>query len=482
MNFRAVFHLISFLMFFVALGMVASWGVSILYDDPLAIRNGLLHAWVISICISILLWAVTRGPIDLSRRDGFGIVTFGWLAVAHLGALPYLLTSAIADPFTAIFETMSGFTATGSTAIEILEDIPYGVLFWRSLTQWYGGMGIIVLCVAILPFLGVGGMQLYRAEVTGPSKDRLTPRIESTAKLLWGVYFLLTAAAFLSFKWVGLSWFDAVCHAFTTAATGGFSTRTASIAAYDSWLVEAVFIIFMLLGAMSFPLHYRALTGKPLVYFRDPEFRFYMGAWLVCILMIAANLTLSGHVEGDRAVRDAAFQATTLLTSSGFVSADYDQWPALSRCLLLFLMIMGGCAGSTAGGLKSVRVFILLKKALREIRLFMLPQAVVQVKLGRKSIEQGIISNITSFFVIYMFIWGLATVIMTGFTPDLMSAFSSVVTTMGNMGPGFGSVGAVQNFAHIPATGKMVLTFLMLLGRLELYTVLVLFLPSFWRK
>jgi len=482
MNFRAVFHLISFLVLFTTMGQYASWGIALLYHDPVYVQTGLLQAAFFNTLFAALLWAVTRGPIDLTRRDGFGIVTFGWLMVAHTGALPYVLTASTPDAVTALFETMSGYTATGSTAIEIVEDLPYGILFWRSLTQWFGGMGIIVLAVAILPFLGVGGMQLFSAEMSGPSKDRLTPRIESTAKLLWGVYLALTLIAFLAFHWAGLNWFDALNHAFTAVATGGFSTRTASVAAYDSVAVEMVFVVVMLIGGISFPLHYRALTGYPKSYFKDPQIRFYFGLWGITILIIALNLIFSMGLSPAHAFRDTLFQVTTLLTSTGFVSADYNQWPALSRGILLFLMICGGCAGSTAGGVKVIRFLVLFKKALREIRLFMQPEAVVQVKVAKKTVTQDIISKITSYFVIYMLVWGVATLIMTLFLPDLKSAFSSVVSALGNMGPGFGSVGAVQNYAHINAGGKITLTFVMLLGRLELFTVLVLFLPRFWRK
>lgn len=482
MNFRAVFHLISYLLFFTTIGQYASWGVSIAYGDPADVQNGLLYAALISTFISAGIWYLTRGPIDLSRRDGFGIVTFGWLSVAHLGALPYILSGIIVDPVSALFETMSGYTATGATALRILEELPHGVLFWRSLTQWYGGMGIIVLAVAILPFLGVGGMQLFSAEMTGPSKDRLTPRIENTAKLLWGVYLLLTFFALLAFKLVGLSWFDAINHAFTASATGGFSTRTASIAAYDSSRVEMVFAAVMLISAMSFPLHYRALTGRPGSYFKDSQLRFFLVVWLLAIILVAINLLRSMGMNAEQALRNAVFQVTTLITSTGYVSADYDQWPAMSRFILLVLMIMGGCAGSTAGGVKAIRVYSLIKKALREILLFIRPDAVVQVKIGKKTVTQDILSKITSYFFIYILLWGLGTLLMTLYTPDLETAFSSILSALGNMGPGFGTVGAVQNYAHVETGGKIVLTLFMLLGRLEYYTVLVLFLPSFWKK
>ncbi len=482
MNLRAVFHLISFLLFFITLGMYASWGVSILYDDPVSVRNGLLYAALLSTLLSALLWVVTRGPTDLSRRDGFGIVTFGWLAVAHMGALPYLLSGDVVDPAAALFEAMSGFTATGATAIPMIDDLHYGVLFWRALTQWFGGMGVIVLAVAILPFLGVGGMQLYRAEFSGPSKDRLTPRIESTAKLLWAVYLLLSVAVILLFRAGGIPWFDSICIGFTTIATGGFATSNQSAAAFTTLYQELVMVTFMILGALHFPLHYRALTGQPLNYFKNPEFRFFMVCWMGFVVVVTFNIWGANFETFSGAFRAALFQCTSIITTSGFVTEDYDQWPAAARFLLLLMMIIGGCAGSTSGGIKAIRVFALIKKGLREVRLFMLPNAVVQVKIGRKTVEHDIVSKITSFFVIFMFIWAIATLLMTFFTPDLHTAFASVLATLGNIGPGFGAVGPMEHYGWIPTPGKVLLTFLMLLGRLELYTVLVLLLPSFWRK
>lgn len=482
MNLRAVFHLISYLLLFVSIGILGSWGVSILSNDPEVVQEGLLHATGISTGISILLWTITRGPMDLSRRDGFGIVTFGWLCVACVGALPYLLTHDLPDPASALFESMSGFTATGATAIAEIEALHQGTLFWRALTQWFGGMGIIVLCVAILPFLGVGGMQLYRAEFSGPSKDRLTPRIESTAKRLWAIYLLLTLTAILLLRATGLTLFDSVCTGFTTIATGGFTTTSQSAAAFDCLWTELIMVIFMIFGALHFPLHYRAVTGQPLNYFKNSEFRFFMCIWIAATLLIAWNLWGEAFQTFGAALRAALFQCTSILTTSGFVTEDYDRWPAASRLLLLLCMIIGGCAGSTSGGMKAIRVFVLIKKGLREIRLFMLPNAVVQVKIGRQTIDQDIISKVTAFFIIFMMIWATATWVMTAFTPDLETAFASVIATLGNIGPGFGSVGPANHYGWIPAPGKLILTLLMLLGRLELYTVLVLFLPQFWRR
>ena len=462
--------------------MLGSWGVAVHFDDPPDAQRAFLRSSAIVLAVSIVLWIVTRGPMELSRRDGFGIVTFGWLAAAMFGSLPYLFSHGIAQPATAIFETMSGFTTTGATALDHLEDLPRGIMFWRCLTQWFGGMGVLVLCVAILPFLGVGGMQIYRAEMPGPSKDRLTPRITSTAKLLWGVYLILSVLEVLLLRVGDMSWFDAVCHTFTTMSTGGFSTRTESIAAYNSLYIEVVITVFMFLAGTNFALHFRALRGDLAGYHRDPEFRFYIAIWLAACLFLALNTWGRNYADFGMSLRTAFFQATSIMTTSGFSTADFDQWPTTSRLLLVLLMFIGGCAGSTAGGIKSVRMFVVFKKALREIRLFMRPQAVLQIKLGRHPVAKDVVANISAFFVIFMLIFGLGTMIMTCYTPDLDTAASAVIATLGNIGPGLSAVGPTQNYAAIPEGGKLVLTLLMLLGRLELYTVLVLFFPGFWKR
>jgi trk system potassium uptake protein TrkH len=378
---------------------------------------------------------------------------------------------------------MSGFTTTGASVLSNLEAIPRSIHFWRALTHWFGGMGVLVLCVAILPFLGVGGMQIYRAEMPGPSKDRLTPRITTTAKLLWGVYALLTLIETLLLKFVGkMGWFDSVCHTFGTMATGGFSTRSASVGAFDSAIIDTILIIFMFLAGINFSLHYYALTGKPGRYLKDPEFRFYFFFLSGATLFLTFNIWSHQWAPLGRCFRDAAFTATSIMTTTGFCTADFDKWPDASRLLLVLMMFIGGCAGSTGGGMKVVRIFIMFKKMVRELKLFMRPSAIFQIKLGGKSVEQEIISHISAFFAIFILIFAVGSFVMTFFTPDIVTASTSVIATLGNIGPGLNAVGATQNYAAIPAAGQGILTIFMLLGRLELYTVLILFLPSFWKK
>jgi trk system potassium uptake protein TrkH len=483
MNKRAVFHLVSYMTFVIGLAMVACAGVSWFYAEPMQIRLSLLEAGLIAVGCAAIMGVLTRGDINLSRRDGFGVVTFGWISATLFGSLPYIFSGVIPHPVSAIFETMSGFTTTGASVLSDLENIPRGILFWRALTHWFGGMGVLVLCVAILPFLGVGGMQIYRAEMPGPSKDRLTPRITTTAKLLWGVYALLTVVEALLLKFVGgMGWFDSLCHTFATMATGGFSTYSASIGAFDSVAVDAIITVFMFMAGVNFSLHYYALTGRPGRYFRDPEFRVYLFFLLGTILFITWNVWSAGFAPLGRCFRDAAFTATSILTTTGFCTADFDTWPDASRLLLVIMMFVGGCAGSTGGGMKIMRVFIMFKKMVREMKLFMRPSSVIQMKLGGKPVEQEIISHISAFFAIFVLIFTLGSFVMTFFTPDLETAATSVIATLGNIGPGLNAIGATQNYAAIPTPGQGILTCFMLLGRLELYTVLILFLPGFWKK
>lgn len=488
MNKKSVFNLVAFMTLVIGAAMEGVAALSWYWHDPNWATNALLESAAMTIAPAGLLWFFTRSEIDLSRRDGFGIVTFGWLFAAAFGSLPYILSGVIPHPVAAIFETMSGFTTTGASVLPnaqflTIEAVPRGILFWRALTHWFGGMGVLVLCVAILPFLGVGGMQIYRAEMPGPSKDRLTPRITTTAKLLWGVYALLTLAEILLLKFAGnMNWFDSFCHTFATMATGGFSTRTASVGAYHSGVIDCIIMFFMFMAGVNFSLHYYALIGKPGNYFKNPEFRFYLIFILVCGLFLTFMIWGDVYKGFLFSLRAAFFQAISVVTTTGFVTVDFDQWPNSTRILLVLMMFVGGCAGSTGGGMKVVRVFIMLKKTLKEIRQFMRPQAVMQIKLGKEPIPQDTISHISAFFAIFVLVFAVASFLMTFFTPDLVTATTAVIATLGNIGPGLAAVGATQNYDQIPAGGQAILTLLMLLGRLELYTVLILFLPEFWKR
>ena len=485
MNFKSVFHVISWLLIVVGLLMGACGLASFLHGEPLAAWTSLAYSAAGTLGVATIVCGATRNQRELSRRDGLGVVAFGWFFAGIAGAAPFWLAGVAETPMAAMFEAVSGMTTTGATVLYRLEDVPKGLMLWRATTQLIGGMGVLILVVAILPFTGAGGMQLYRAEMPGPSKDRIEPRVTSTAKMLWGVYMLLTVALVGVLRFLGMDWFDAVCHSFTTMATGGFSTHTASIAAFDSAAIEGVLIVFMLLAGINFSLHYRLLRGEFSPWWREGETRFFLGVFLFSSLAGTAVLhhvraaSGAGWVES---LREMAFTCASIMTTTGFTTGDYEKWPAVLKAMLVLLMFLGGCAGSTAGGLKVGRIQVAIKAISREIRFFMQPQAAIPVRMGRKFLDDEILLAILSFVALYLLITLVGVAAMVPLTPDIQTASSSVVTCMGNVGPGFGAVGPAMNYAEIPDTGLGILTLLMLVGRLELYTVLAIFMPAFWRK
>jgi trk system potassium uptake protein TrkH len=482
MNFRSVLHIISYLLIVIGVAMVVCGVVAWIEGDPLSTRRALLiTGGVTGAAFSLLAYSTTGAP-RLTRGDGFAIVTLGWISASIIGAVPYVWAGIITHPVAAVFETMSGYTTTGASVLTDLESIPRGIMLWRALTHFFGGMGVLVLCVAILPFLGAGGMQIFRAEVPGPDKDRLTPRIAVTAKLLWGVYILFCVVEAVLLRFGGMDWFEAWCQTFATMATGGFSTRTASIGGFDSVYIEMVITVFMFLAGVNFALHYQALTGRLAVFWKNTEFRFYLCAWLGACLLLTLNTRLHVYDSVGAAVRNAFFTGTSIMTTTGFVTADYETWPVFSQVLIVLLMFLGGCAGSTGGGIKAIRIWILLKAALREVRQFLSPNAVVRVKVGKKAVDPAMISHIAGFAIIYIMFFVLVALIMCFFAPDMATAITASAATIGNIGPGLGEVGPMVNYSEIPAAGQAVLIFSMLLGRLELYTVIVLFLPRFWKR
>ena len=482
MHFRRVFRLIGLLVFFLGLSMSIPVLVSLLYRDGSTWALGYSMAFTCSAGLLMYVAARREEATSLSHRDGVAIVTFGWLAAGAAGAIPFLLSNSIPHFTDAYFESLSGFTTTGASILKDIEKIPPSILLWRSITQWLGGMGIIVLSIAILPFLGIGGMQLYKAEIPSPVVDKLKPRISDTAKTLWKVYILITSVEIALLLAGGMSLFDAVCHTFCTMPTGGFSPKNASIAHYNSPYFDAVIIVFMLLAGINFSLHYRFLRGEVTIFGRDPECRVFLFMVGIFILLVTYDIYGSVYSSLTAAFRYAAFQVSSIITTTGFVTADYDQWPSLSRNLLILCMFLGGMAGSTGGGMKTMRIMLLAKHAYQEIFRIIHPHAVTTVKLGGKAIPGDILSSIWGFFVLYLGIFVISALIMAALGLDIISAFSSVAACIFNVGPGLGSVGPVQNYLHVPFLGKWVLIFCMLLGRLEIYTVIVLLMPEFWRK
>lgn len=464
-------------------------GGTLLVPVPFSLfyQDGVWPAFIYSslVCFSVggILFNSCQSPKDLSVREGFAVVTFGWTFFALFGALPYIFSGAIPVPLDAFFETMSGFTTTGSTILTEVEALPKSLLFWRSLTHWLGGMGIIVLSLAILPMLGVGGMQLFKAEVPGPTTDRLRPRIQDTAKLLWGVYLLLTAVETLLLMLGGMNFFDALCHSFATLATGGFSTRNASIAAYDSSYIDAVITIFMILAGINFTLHFQLLRGKLLDFHRNEELRCYLGLIVTATAVIVGfNWYHGTYPQLTENFRYSVFQVASIITTTGFGTADFELWPVLPQYILVMLMFIGGCAGSTGGGMKVARILLLFKHVQVQVFRLIHPRAIRLVKLGNRPVDKEVLQSILGFFALFIGIFVFASLLMAGCGMDLVSGGAAVIACLANIGPGLGTVGPVDNFAHIPNFGKSVLIFCMLMGRLELFTVLVLFFPSFWRK
>ncbi len=429
-----------------------------------------------------LLFATRRARPELTHREGFAVVTLGWVLFGVLGALPYRFAGEVPTLVDAVFESLSGFTTTGATILTDIEALPRSLLFWRALTHWLGGMGIIVLGLAILPMLGVGGMQLFRAEVPGPTADRLRPRIQDTAKLLWGVYVGLTALQVALLMLGGLGWFDAVCHAFATLATGGFSTRNASVGAFGSAYVDGVVTVFMFLAGINFALHHAVLAGRGWKALKNEELRFYalLTGGAVVILMAANAGTAYGSLLDN--LRYSAFQAVSILTTTGFGTADYEAWPYLCQVLLVLLMFIGGSAGSTGGGMKVSRVLLLLKHAVVQVWNLIHPRGVRRVKLDDRPVPDAVLQGVLGFFALYLLVTGAGSLGMALLGVDPVTAVASVISCVGNIGPGLGSVGPAENYAHLPQAGKALLTFCMLLGRLELFTVLALFFPTTWSK
>ena len=496
MNFRLTLRVLGGLMMFLGIMLLTPIPLSLWYRAEDTFHDGALWAFVASSLVTFVVGAavyrLVQAQGDMTYREGFGVVTFGWIGYALFGSLPYLLVEmhGIDTPVDAFFEAMSGFSTTGATVLTELDSLPRSLLFWRSMTQWLGGMGIIVLSLAILPFLGVGGMQLYEAEVPGPIKDRLSPRIQDTAKVLWAVYVLITAAEVVLLWAGGMDLFESLCHALTTMATGGFSTRETSIAAFNSY-VQVVVILFMFLAGVNFSLHFQALRRGTWRYWQSEELRFYLAITVSSTLLIALLLIMDPTAPGSPLAKlhDSAFQTVSLLTTTGYVTADYAKWPAMAQYILVALMFVGGSAGSTAGSIKVVRILLVLKHAFLQLSRLIHPREVRILRLDQQPVSSDVLQSILGFFDLFVTVFILASVIMAGIlppntdgSPDLLTAASSVISALGNVGPGLGTVGPMETYTSIPMAGKLVLALCMLVGRLELFTVLVLFFPSFWRK
>jgi len=478
-----VLTVLGFLILAVGVAMLTAAGVSLYYQE--ADFKPILVSALMSVGAGVFLLVFLKRfeKDELRAREGFAIVTFGWLIVPLVGCLPFLLSGAIPNFTDAYFETMSGFTTTGASILTDVEKLSRGLLYWRSLTHWLGGMGIIVLSLAVLPLLGIGGMQLFKAEVAGPTKDKLTPRVAETARLLWGLYVLITLAETILLTAGGMSLFDSVCHSFATIASGGFSTKNASIGYYNSAYIDAVITFFMFVAGTNFALHYLALRGRFKSYFRDNEFVFFLVSFLAAVAIVAA-VTSQTSFGGDilTAIRYSSFNVMSVMSCTGFATADFALWAPLAQVVLLFLLFPGACAGSTGGAMKNARVLLLLKAAVNEFNKLIHPQAVVPVRYNGKTVEQDVLFTVAGFIILYLVTFATASILLTALNLDLVTSLSAVASCMANCGPGLGSVGPMANYAHLPDLAKWILDACMLLGRLELFTVFVLFSRAFWRS
>ena len=494
LNFKVILHVMGLLLICNGGFMLLSVLISFIYKDGVTL--GMSAAALVTLLIGTLLMFTTRGHRkELKVREGYIIVSFGWIFMALSGSLPYVMTKAIPDFTNAFFETMSGYTTTGASILNDIESIPKGVLFWRSLTHWIGGMGIIVLAIAILPLLGIGGMQLFAAESPGPSADKLKPRITDTAKRLWLIYVSYTAAETLLLMLAGMDFFDAINHAFSTLSTGGFSTKNASMAYWnDNPMIQYIIILFMFLAGSNFVMSYFAFKGRGQRVLQDDEFKWYfyfVAAFTIIsslIVYFQADVSLSSidHPmiwgEGESAFRHSLFQVLTVITTTGFVSADFTMWTPFLTIFYFGMFFLGGCAGSTAGGVKVMRHIIMIRNGLIEFKRTLHPNAILPVRFNKKSINSGIVFNIQGFFILYMLSFIIGAVVLAALGLDFETAIGGAASSLGNIGPAFGALSPVNNFDLLPDFGKWWCSFLMLIGRLELFTVLIILTPFFWRN
>ncbi|MCB1049047.1 MAG: TrkH family potassium uptake protein [Acidobacteria bacterium] len=482
MKFRVVLSILGAVIFFVGASMLIPMAVGLYFADGSASSLGLsaLISMMLGAGLFLTLPRKRRG-YDLGLKDGFGIVGFSWFGSALVGALPFMISGAIPEFHHAFFEAASGLTTTGSSILTDIEVVPKGILFWRSFTHWLGGMGIIVLSVAILPYLGLGGMQLYKAESPGPTKDKLRPRIQQTAKLLWGVYILITVACFALLMLAGMDWFDSACHTFGTVATGGFSTYNQSLGYFREPAIHYIVIFFMFLCGISFSLHYRALSGQPSAYTRPAELKFYVFLILACTLIIFWSRS-DQHLSNEQNFRESLFQVVSIMTTTGYGTADFETWLPIAQIVLLGLMFVGGCAGSTGGGLKVVRVLLLLRYLKVLLNQQLHPSGVFVIKMDNQIVKREVIQNILGLFMVFVFLHMISSVLLTFWGVDIMTAITATLSCISNIGPGLGDVGPTKNFATIPEPGIWVLSTCMIMGRLEIFSVLILFLPQTWRR
>ena len=482
---RQSFYIVGVLLIILGISMLFSVGCSLIYGDGDLIP--LLQSIAVTITSGLILviFFKSKDKKDLSTHDGFAVVTIGWIAIVIFSAFPFYFSGTL-NYTNSFFEAMSGLTTTGATVLGhsstlLIEDVPHGILFWRSFTQFIGGMGIIVFSIAILPMLGMGGVQLFRAEVAGPVADKITPRVKQTAKLLWGIYVGFVLILCLILKIEGMSWFDAICHSFTTIATGGFSTKNISIAAYGG-LIQWTIIIFMFLAATNFSLHYYFIAKGKFEYYKDHEFRVYFGLCIIFSILFFINIVGTNKYQTDLlSFRHSVFAAVSILTTTGFSTENFNEWPEMSKMLLFFLFFIGGSAGSTTGGMKIIRSILVVKYLFYEVRKLLHPKGVFNITIGENTIDDNVVRATLGFYLFYILIFVFTAIFLSFTGLDVETALTASASAIGNIGPGLGSIGPTDNWAHLTDLAKWLTSFCMLLGRLEIFTVVVLFSRSFWK-
>jgi trk/ktr system potassium uptake protein len=481
-NFRPILSIIGVLLAIIGLMMLSTLIFSFYYNS--GDETALFVSGILTSGIGLLFWYFTKGERGkrVNKREGYMVVALGWLSISIFGMLPYLFSGVIPNLTDAMFETVSGLTTTGASVLNDIESVPKGILFWRSMTQWIGGMGIIVLTVAIFPLLGIGGIELFVAESPGPTSDKIHPRIKETAKRLWLIYVSLTAVLTVILSFAGMTFYDAINHAMTTMSTGGFSTKNASVAHFDSPLIQYPIIIFMFLAGTNFTIIYFSLKGKFKRVWQSDEFRAYVIIVTFLVLLVSYTVYNLSGTSLEQSFRDAAFQVVSLITTTGYVTADYTAWSPGLTMFFFILMFVGASAGSTSGGIKIVRHLVFFKNSLLEFKRLLHPRAIIRIKIDRQIVAPRILTHILVFLLIYLILFVVGSIVVTVMGMDFISAIGAVATSLGNVGPGIGSVGPLDNFAAVPDPAKWFLSFLMLLGRLELFTILILFSPYFWKS
>ena len=481
MNSLIVLRTLGMLLLCEAVTMLPSVIVAVIYGEDAVFA--FLGPMAIAAAAGLALFSIRVKNRIIRYKEGFAIVTFGWLIVSITGALPFLFTGTLPSVVDAFFETVSGFTTTGATVINDVEALPYSLLFWRSFTHWLGGMGILVLALALAPALGVGTFQILKAESPGPISTKLTPKINNTAKILYITYSVITMGEVLLLTLGGMPLFDSLAHTFGTLGTGGFSVKNASIGAYDSVYFDIVITVFMIASGVNFSLYYIAFRDKSIAGFiRDSEFKTYLSIITAAVVMITLNLNGKVFVSLSESLRHASFQVASIITTTGFATADFDRWPDFSRAVLFVLMFIGACAGSTGGSMKVIRIHLVFKYMKREINRLIHPRAVTAVKIGNAPVQEEVLSGVMAFTLLYIVIFIAASLLLAVQGYDLISSTTAVAATLGNIGPGFGMVGPATTYSALSGFSKLLLSFCMILGRLEIYTVIALISPRFWKR